>query len=156
MRRRPILLAVAALAVAGILGTATAVRLVPSGEEWHVDPQAQGRTGPGRWLMAEGGDAPPLRLDVAPARALAAFDDVALQDGAQRLAWEPEAGRATYVARSAVMGFPDYVSVRALPDGAGASLSAYSRLRFGQSDFGVNRARLERWSERVRAALEAG
>ena len=75
--------------------------------------------------------------------------------GAERLVWDPEAGRATYVDRSRVLGFPDYVSVKAVSEGDGARFSAYSRLRFGQDDFGVNRARLEDWTARLRAALEA-
>ena len=131
------------------------VRLAPSGPEWHVDPERDGRTGPGRWLMAEEGDAPALLLSVPPARALEAFDAVALAEGARRLVWAPEDGRATYVDRSRVVGFPDYVSVRVSSEGEGSRLSAYSRLRFGRDDLGVNRARLERWTERLRAALAA-
>lgn len=147
---------IALVLVAGAASAALYVRLAPSGPEWHVDPEAEGVTGPGRWLMAEGGDAPPLRLDAPPERALAAFDEVALGEGAERLVWEPESGRATYLDRSAVLGFPDYVSVKAVADGAGTRLSAYSRLRFGRDDFGVNRERLEAWGEATRAALEAG
>ena len=144
----------AILAAIGLAGVAAYVRLAPSGPEWHLDPEAGGRSGPGRWLVAEGGDAPALRLAVPPDRALAAFDAVAREAGAERLAWEPDAGRATYVHRSRVLGFPDYVSVKAVPEDGGTRLSAYSRLRFGRADFGVNRARLEGWTARLRAALE--
>ena len=143
----------ALVSLAALVATAVYVRVAPSGSEWHVDPEADGRTGPGRWLLAEGGDAPASRLDAPPERALAAFDAVARATGAERLAWEPEAGRATYVARSRVMGFPDYVSVKASPEAEGSRLSAYSRLRFGQADFGVNRSRLEDWTARTRDAL---
>ena len=156
MRRLPALVAILCLALLGALGVLAYVRVAPSGGEWHVDPEAEGRSGPGRWLIADGGDVPALRLSAAPERALAAFDAAAVADGAERLAWDPEAGRATYVARSAVLGFPDYVSVKVAAEGEGSRLAAYSRLRFGSSDFGVNRARLERWAERVRAAVEAG
>lgn len=47
--------------------------------------------------------------------------------------------RITYVTRSKVFGFPDYTTIEET-DG---TLRAYARLRFGQSDLGVNRARLE-------------
>jgi uncharacterized protein (DUF1499 family) len=50
-----------------------------------------------------------------------------------------ESGRVTYVTRSKVFGFPDYTTVE-YTDGL---LKAYARLRFGQSDLGVNRERLE-------------
>jgi hypothetical protein len=147
-----VLVLLAAVVVAAVLY----VRLAPSGPEWHVDPAAEGISGPGRWLVAEGGDAPAARLDAPPERALEAFDAVAREAGAERLAWEPGAGRATYIDRSRVMGFPDYVSVAVAPDGEGSQLSVYSRLRFGRDDFGVNRARLERWLDATRAALGAG
>ena len=153
---RRVFIPLASLVLVGLLGGLIYVRLAPSGEEWHVDPAIDGRSGPGRWWVAEGGDAPPLRLSVPPGRALAAFDAVALSQGAERLAWRPDQGRATYVDRSRVFGFPDYVSVKVVPDGEGSRLSAYSRLRFGGDDFGVNRARLEDWSARVRDALQAG
>ncbi len=61
------------------------------------------------------------------------------------LSGTPAQGRITYVTRSKVMGFPDYTTVE-LVDG---QVRMFARLRFGQSDFGVNRARLERL---VRAA----
>jgi uncharacterized protein (DUF1499 family) len=49
------------------------------------------------------------------------------------------------------MGFPDYVSVRFLDLGDGETgVAVYSRARYGQSDLGVNRARVENWL----AALE--
>ena len=152
---RRVLASLAALMLIGALGALVYVRAAPSGEEWHVDPEADGRSGPGRWLVAAGGDAAALRLPVPPADALAAFDAVARSQGADRLVWRPEEGRATYVDRSRMLGFPDYVSVKAAPEGEGARLSAYSRLRFGRDDFGVNRARLEDWTARLRAALEA-
>jgi hypothetical protein len=59
----------------------------------------------------------------------------------QLLAGSVEEGRMTWVARSVVWGFPDYVTAEAAPGG----LRVWSRLRFGRSDLGVNRARLEDW-----------
>ena len=62
-------------------------------------------------------------------------------------------GRVTYVTRSALWGFPDYTSVQAVsgPDGQ-AAIHVQGHLRFGQSDLGVNRKRIEGWL----AALDAG
>lgn len=153
---RRLALPLATVLLLAVLGGLAYIRLAPSGEEWHVDPEAAGRSGPGRWLVADGGDAPAPRLPAPPDRVLAAFDSVAREAGAERLAWSPEEGRATYVDRSRVMGFPDYVSVKVSPEGEGTRLSAYSRLRFGQDDLGVNRARLEDWVRRTEAALQAG
>ncbi len=52
-------------------------------------------------------------------------------------------GRVTYVTRSAVMGFPDYTTI----ERHGDTMRLYARLRFGASDFGVNKARVEGWIE---------
>jgi uncharacterized protein (DUF1499 family) len=56
----------------------------------------------------------------------------------------------TYVQRSRIIGFPDYITVKAVPmetglPEAGAGLIVYSRSRYGYGDFGVNRARVEAW-----------
>ncbi|MDK3073067.1 DUF1499 domain-containing protein [Sedimentitalea sp. JM2-8] len=53
----------------------------------------------------------------------------------------PGDGFATYVTRSAVMGFPDYTTV----EQDGDTLTIYARSRFGRSDFGVNRDRVQTW-----------
>ncbi len=127
---------------------------------WHVDPLAAERTGrPNDYLAApEGMAAAPVDRVVAPVDASPA----ALMDRLHAVATaEPRvsvvAGRpedlfVTYVQRSAVFGFPDYVSVRAVPAGEGAAPAIWSRARFGYSDLGVNRARVERWL----AALSGG
>ncbi len=62
----------------------------------------------------------------------------------------------TYVQRSRVFGFPDCLTVKAVAiestGEAGAGLIIWSRARYGRSDFGVNRARVEAWL----AALDRG
>ncbi len=57
------------------------------------------------------------------------------------LAGSVEEGMITYITRSAVFGFPDYITIRQ----NGAQIELYSRLRFGASDMGVNGKRLDRW-----------
>ena len=64
------------------------------------------------------------------------------------LAGAPSEGRVTYITRSMWFGFPDYTTVQLEDDG----LEIYGRLRFGQSDQGVNRARVEGWLDRIGAA----
>lgn len=55
-----------------------------------------------------------------------------------------------YIQRSAILGFPDTIVVRFLDRPGGQStLALYSRSRFGGSDFGVNRLRIERWLEKL-------
>ncbi len=56
------------------------------------------------------------------------------------IAGSVEEGRITYETRSLIFGFPDYTTV----EQAGDTIKMYARLRFGTSDMGVNRNRLER------------
>jgi uncharacterized protein (DUF1499 family) len=55
-----------------------------------------------------------------------------------------------FVQRSAWFGFPDTIVVRFFDRPGGRStLAMYSRSKFGRSDFGVNRIRLERWLKKL-------
>lgn len=120
------------------LGLVVYVRLAPSDPaRWHVDP-----------LTAPDPDWPHFaRVDrvVAqpPAIVAQSIARVASIEGAELLAGDGQFG--TWIARTAIMAYPDYVSIRLIPDGAGTRIVALSRSRFGYSDGGVNRARLGRW-----------
>lgn len=57
------------------------------------------------------------------------------------LAGSVDEGMITYVTRTKGVGFPDYTTVQQ----DGDRLRIYARLRFGRSDLGVNRHRVERW-----------
>lgn len=70
------------------------------------------------------------------------FDRIA--SGAPRttlLAGSVEEGMATYVTRTKIIGFPDYTTARQ----DGDLLKVYARLRFGRSDLGVNKSRIDAW-----------
>jgi uncharacterized protein (DUF1499 family) len=123
-----------------LLGGAFAyVRLAPSDPaRWHSDP-AEGVSGPNSHVAK-------VFLPMSPAEALAALEAVAMTEPrTTRVAGSAEEGRITYVTRSRVWGFPDYTTVSALPDDDGVHLVVHARSRFGQSDLGVNAARVTRW-----------
>jgi uncharacterized protein (DUF1499 family) len=51
-----------------------------------------------------------------------------------------------YIQRSKHLGLPDTIVVRFLDRADGRStIALHSRSQFGKGDFGVNRARIERW-----------
>jgi hypothetical protein len=56
-----------------------------------------------------------------------------------------DATRTTWVSRSLVMGYPDYITAEVAPAPEGTRLDIFSRQRFGQGDMGVNAARLKAW-----------
>ncbi len=64
---------------------------------------------------------------------------VQIETGSQRR-------RLVYIQHSPVFGFPDIVTVEFAPLGPDRSgIALYSRSRFGRSDFGKNRERVEDW-----------
>lgn len=135
---RPVSIAIL-LGLMGLLALMGYVRLAPSDPaRWHVLPKGvEEGTGAGYALrrIAGGPDT------------LSALDEIARNTPrTRRLAGSVEEGMITYVTRSALMGFPDYTTL-ALD---GEDIVIYARLRFGQSDLGVNAARLEAWLNGLR------
>ena len=127
----------------GLVAALVVPRVAPDDAgRWHVDPRtAQPDDRPNSYLVA---DHDAVRVPLSPTDVLARVDTVALGDPrTSRL--EASGTTVTYVQRSAVFGFPDYISVHAEPDGDGSRLSIFSRSRYGYSDMGVNKARVERW-----------
>jgi uncharacterized protein (DUF1499 family) len=58
--------------------------------------------------------------------------------------------RSAYIARTKVLGFPDIVTVEFVAlDKDRSSIALYSRSRYGRSDFGTHRRRVERWLSRL-------
>lgn len=126
--------------LACFVGMAAYVRLAPDVvARWHQPlegvPTAAG-------IVTEPGGARALVPMADGSAGLARFAEVAkARPRVTLLAGSVEEGRMTWVVRSVVWGFPDYLTAEAAPGG----LRVWSRLRFGRSDLGVNRARLEDW-----------
>ena len=140
---------VVALSVAG---AAAWVRLAPiDAEAWHVDPLAADPPGASGWLVRpQGGDAAGPVFAATPEALLLRLDAVArAAPRTRRIAGRPEEGRMTYLTRSRFWGFPDFTTVTALPVPDGAAPVLLARARFGHSDLGVNRARIEDWIARI-------
>jgi uncharacterized protein (DUF1499 family) len=91
----------------------------------------------------------------APEHVLEALKRVALAEPRTALLDEDRAAhRLALVARSKTFHFPDFIDVEAVALAPGqTALAIYSRAKFGIRDFGVNRARIERWLAALQAAL---
>ena len=151
------------LAVVGTVGFAVWARVAPEDpSEWHVDPMTvTPPASPNTRLVAPNDatgdvDAAAPVFEGPPERLMEAFAAVAAEaPRTELIAGSVEELHATWRQRSALMGFPDYVSVRAMPAGDGGStLAVYSRSRFGRSDFGVNRERVSSWLSSLESRLE--
>ncbi len=144
-----LIVGLAAIVMAMGVGFALYVRFAPSDPGiWHVDP----RTAPdlprtGAYVLRDGaGNGPAVQMSETPQDALARFDQIARKaERVSVLSGSVAEGHITYIARSRIWGFPDYISVVAYPSAQGAQLAILSRLRFGHSDFGVNAARVQAW-----------
>ena len=140
----------AGLLVLVVLGFGLYVRLAPSEPaRWHVSPTAAARSD---CTVEQGrGDARATCLRPKnPAELLAQLDEIAMATPrTTRLAGSPEEGRITWITRSRLWGFPDYITAEATPGATGTTLTLHARLRFGSSDMGVNAARLRDWLSRL-------
>jgi len=123
-------------------GLALYIRLAPSDPaRWHADPESifDPRTPNFARLSA----------DIALPRDTV-FQRIAAQAGREGAV--PLAGDEalmTWVARTRLMKFPDYVTIRLDETTEGTRVTALSRARFGRGDHGVNAARLGRWIGRL-------
>jgi uncharacterized protein (DUF1499 family) len=85
---------------------------------------------------------------MTPAELLARLKTIALAESdTVELSCEPHCDRtARFVQYTRLMRYPDTIDCEVLPAGAGRStLAIYSRSLVGRKDFGVNRARIQRW-----------
>jgi len=82
-----------------------------------------------------------------PDQVLDAVKKVALAEPRTTLLTEDRGARQlSLVQKSKTFRFPDFINVEAVPLGSGqTALAIYSRAKLGIRDFGVNRARIERW-----------
>ncbi len=133
--------------------------------QWHIDPLTSTGTGNPNWYRVVPDDAPvdrdPKRDGTAVVYTQSAADGGAAFDGVARadervevLAGSAADGFVTYIQRSRLFAFPDYISVKFidLPEG-GSTIAVYSRARYGRSDLDVNQKRVERWLAATRDAL---
>ncbi len=125
-----------------VIAAALYVRLAPSDPDrwnrWDLPAMGAGDYPMPNGHMVTGG--------VAGPEVLAQLDAIiTATPRTTRLAGSVDAGMVTYVTRGALWGFPDYTTVRLMQAGDSWMLAILGRARFGQSDIGVNKARIDGW-----------
>lgn len=132
------------------------VRVSPNpAADWAVNPLVTGRPGMenGYLIRPEGGDQAAPVYPMSAADLARKINAIALNWPRTRLlAGSPARGEMTYITRSRIWGFPDFTSVKILPMDTGSSFAAFARARFGKSDLGVNKARLQAWLKELSAS----
>lgn len=120
--------------VGAVVALGVYIRLASSDSaQWHIPLTATADTD------MQGGV---IRIVETGPEGLARLDDIAQATPRTTvLAGSVDEGMITYITRSKVIGFPDYTTVQQDSD----TLRIHARLRFGRSDFGVNRNRVDEW-----------
>lgn len=137
------------------LALAAWIRLAPDDPaRWHVPVADAGAPTPGPCVeqirtVPKGARATCL-LSQTPAALLEELEAIALATPrTTHLAGTPDESRITWVSRSRLMGYPDYITAEASLTPQGTRLDIFSRQRYGQGDHGVNAARLRAWLSRL-------
>ncbi len=144
-----IVVILAALAVAGAIYVRNAK---DDPNVWHVDPESAKRTGkPNQFSVSPGGgenaEKSPV-FDMSASDLMTKFQKMALAQPETVLLGESD-GFATYVQRTKLVQYPDYISVKAVAVDGGSALFIYSRSRFGYSDGGLNKKRISGWLKKL-------
>lgn len=156
MKRYSLWIAIAVLVVLGVM--AIFMRVVDDDPAvWHVDPESAARSGkPNDYLVAPDGavsahaDRATSVRDLPAKDHLFLFHSVAMNaPRTKELAGSVEEGWITYVQRSLIFGYPDYITVKAVDVDGGSALIVWSRARYGYGDMGANRNRVERWLAQI-------
>lgn len=122
------------IVLALVAGAMTYIRVAPSDlAQWHVMPEFQSDSDfeNGANRIVETGPDGLARLAVVAKAA----------SRTRLLAGSPSHDKMTWITRTKWIGFPDYTT--AVQEGD--TLRIHARSRFGKSDMGVNRARVEDW-----------
>ena len=105
---------------------------------------------PQNLCIAKSDITPPVFAVSAPDLEKAFAKVMASEPRVEQVAWEDGGFTQRYVQRTKIMRFPDTISVLFIDLGDGRStIALYSRSQLGEADFGVNRARIERWLEKL-------
>lgn len=147
-----------ALIVVAVITAAVFFRVAPIvPEDWHVDPVTVVRPDKDNYylLRPQDGHGPAPVFESQPERLSAEIQQmVSALPRSEVIAGSAAERHFTVVVRSQVMGFPDFVTVKVIEAEAGAALVVFSRSRYGYSDLGVNKARVEAWVQELEQRLK--
>ncbi|MEM7240949.1 MAG: DUF1499 domain-containing protein [Pseudomonadota bacterium] len=131
------------------------VRFAPSKEAvWHIDPTLDHPERLNSFQVTAELEAVGLTKKTL-ASALSNIFPKLDGERAEILAGSAEEGFLTYISRSKLIGFPDYMSVKIVNIASDkAELAIYARSRFGISDLGKNKARVSAWLKALEASLK--
>lgn len=146
------------LIILGVVAVGLFVRFAPvTPEDWHIDPMTVERPDAENFylLRPEDGDGPAPVFDAPPETLASAFQALAgAMPRSSLIQGSAAEGHMTVMVRSQLMGFPDFVTVKVMAVEGGSTLAVFSRSKYGYSDLGVNKARVENWLAELEVRLQ--
>lgn len=135
--------------VAAFVVLAILIRVAPDEPgRWHVDPSTVVEHGAQNDFIVnvtgEEADIASAVYDKSPEMLMQAFAEIAMA-APKTTVLSTDGGYTTFIQRTSLMAFPDYISVKAVEVEGGSALLIYSRSRYGVSDLGVNKKRILSW-----------
>lgn len=125
------------------------VRLAPTRPElWHIDPISAPDPGRGGFRTEVTVPGPPGQVLDTLVKITGTYPRTRVYAG------DAPSGRVTFVSHTALMGFPDYTTISAEGVDGGTRLVFLGRLRFGRSDFGVNKRRILGWIKALQSVQQ--
>ena len=126
-----------------IISVLAYIRFAPNNpKKWHVNPSSAETTGkPNEFRLANDSA---LIYDISALELSKLVGEfIESQEHGKILAQSTDKTHTTYIQRSKLIGYPDYISVEITAKGNNQSkIEILSRSRFGYSDLGVNKKRI--------------
>ena len=127
----------------------------PNESNWHVDPELVSRNDLRNSFLINSKSSNFFHYAVPVKELYQELYTISEEDRCQRVFGDIEDGLITFVCRSRLFGFPDYVSIRFRELETGVStLSVFSRSRFGIYDFGKNKKRVTNWLQQLKSNIQ--
>lgn len=127
----------------------------PNQSLWHIDPELISRNDLRKSYLNNSKNNNKLEYLLSANDLYLRLNEIILEDKCKKVFGNIEENLITYVCRSKVFGFPDYISISFHPlDERKTSLSIFSRSRFGVYDFGKNKNRIDGWLAKLKLTIQ--
>ena len=127
----------------------------PNKSLWHIDPESISRNDLRNSYLSNSKNNNNHQYLLSTNRLYLLLNEIMLEDNCKKVFGNIEENLITYVCRSKVFGFPDYISLSFYSlDEERTSLAIFSRSRFGVYDFGKNKNRIVRWVGKLNSAIQ--
>ena len=121
---------------------------------WHLDPDSISNVNINNSFLLNYANKGTKTFNLDVNALFNILNNIIINDNCEKVFGDINLGLITYVCRSKMFGFPDYVSINFKNLGVNkSSLSIFSRSRFGWYDFGKNKQRVQKWLTELKKSV---